>query len=272
LRRAFPTWSSTSTTSRASGTPRVNGASSLKLAPKAGSRITLAEWPSSSPNPRRANSTPPQQRHHSRIPSGENPDQYSVTAFGTSDWPIEFFFLSYLARLLENVGPSAPRTLLGDLWQRGRRPHAGATPAWTYAALRIPLRVLAFALIAVPLGAHPAAADAAAHASLRPCHCRYDLLFIMGAGMAARSSVCTAVGCGPQHLLVPPPPALLPRMARYWSGPRRFLSSRDSCPGVACSANGRSRVKYARTPPERRMVSRFTNSFCSPRQLSLPDH
>ncbi|HMI51591.1 MAG TPA: LptF/LptG family permease, partial [Candidatus Saccharimonadales bacterium] len=82
--------------------------------------------------------------------SREDPNRYSVTAFGQSDWPIEVNeLLPTQVRQLSN-----PERSLKDLWKDN-------TPAWREARVELyrrftfPVACLVFALVAVPLGAQP---------------------------------------------------------------------------------------------------------------------
>jgi len=73
---------------------------------ESGSRITLAEGAIVIAEPAQANSNSTSTAHHSRIPA-RIPDQYSVTAFERSDWPIEFTSLDSG----KNSALRQPRTL-----------------------------------------------------------------------------------------------------------------------------------------------------------------
>src|SRR5712672_1136355 len=82
--------------------------------------------------------------------SREDPDHYSVTAFGQSDWPIEFSGLTIAEpRQLNNSERS-----VRELWNDNG-------PGWREARVELqrrfafPVACFAFALIAVPLGAQP---------------------------------------------------------------------------------------------------------------------
>jgi LPS export ABC transporter permease LptF/LPS export ABC transporter permease LptG len=153
----------------------------------------------------------------------ESPDQYSVTAFQRSDWPIEFSSLDTLKeRALSN-----PERDLTDLWHD----HG---PRWRDARVEInqrfafPFACFAFALIAVPLGAQPRRGGRAAGTLLSVLIIAgYYLLFIIGAGLARQGVVPPFVGMwAANFILVITGLLLLPRMERYWSEatPLSFLA------------------------------------------------
>jgi len=144
----------------------------------------------------------------------ENPDQYSVTAFERSDWPIEF---SSLATSKERT-LSNPERSLGELWHDNG-------PRWRDARVEInqrfafPFACFAFALIAVPLGAQPRRGGRAAGTLLSVLIIAgYYLLFVIGAGFARQGVLPPFVGMWAANIiLVLAGLALLPRMERYWS-------------------------------------------------------
>ena len=153
----------------------------------------------------------------------ENPDQYSVTGFQRSDWPIEFSSLDTLKeRALSN-----PERSITDLWND----HG---PRWRDARVELnqrfafPFACFAFALIAVPLGAQPRRGGRAAGTLLSVLIiASYYLLFIIGAGLARQGVVPPFVGMwAANFVLVLAGLALLPRMERYWSesSPLSFLA------------------------------------------------
>ncbi len=214
---------------------------------ESGSRITLAEGAI-------VIAEPAQGKLELHLNSGtthefqrENPDQYSVTAFERSDWPIEFTSLdSGKIRALSN-----PERSLGDLWH-DRGPRWRDARVELYQRFAFPFACFAFALIAVPLGAQPRRGGRAAGTLLSVLViAAYYLLFIMGAGMARQGVVSPAVGMWAANIiLVLTGLALLPRMERYWSEPSplsffaRFLAWRRLL------RQRRSRAK-ARTAPRK---------------------
>jgi len=144
----------------------------------------------------------------------ENPDQYSVTAFQRSDWPIEF---SSLASIKERTLSNPERSLTDLLQDHG--------PRWREARVEInqrfafPFACFAFALIAVPLGAQPRRGGRAAGTLLSVLIIAgYYLLFVIGAGLARQGVLSPFFGMWAANIvLVFAGLALLPRMERYWS-------------------------------------------------------
>ena len=150
-----------------------------------------------------------------------DPDHYGVTAFGQSDWPIE----------VSGLVPAAPRQLStperslhellsdnGPGWRESR--------VELHRRLAFPAACLAFALIAVPLGAQPRRGGRAAGSLIAVLLiATYYLLFIMGAGLARQGTVSPAVGLWlADVLLTLGGLALLPRMEQFrgetiWPGP-----------------------------------------------------
>jgi LPS export ABC transporter permease LptF/LPS export ABC transporter permease LptG len=141
-----------------------------------------------------------------------DPDHYSVTAFGQSDWPIEVTGLvASQPRQLSN-----PERRVGDLLGENG-------PGWREARVELhrrlafPAACLAFALIAVPLGAQPRRGGRAAGSLIAVVLIAgYYLLFIMGAGLARQGTVTPATGLWiADALLVVVGLALLPRMEQF---------------------------------------------------------
>jgi LPS export ABC transporter permease LptF/LPS export ABC transporter permease LptG len=153
----------------------------------------------------------------------ERPDQYSVTGFARSDWPIEF---SSLASAKERA-LSIPERSFTDLL-RDRGPRWREARVELYQRLAFPFACIAFALIAVPLGAQPRRGGRAAGSLLSVLIIAgYYLLFIVGAGMARQGVLPPFLGMwAANFILVLAGLALLPRMERYWSepSPLTFLS------------------------------------------------
>ena len=146
----------------------------------------------------------------------ENPDQYSVTAFQRSDWPIDFGSLdTSKERTLSN-----PERSISDLW-RDRGPRWREARVEFYQRLAFPVACFAFALVAVPIGAQPRRGGRAAGTLLSVLViASYYLLFIIGAGLARQGVVPPFFGMWAANaILILVGLALLPRMERYWSGP-----------------------------------------------------
>jgi LPS export ABC transporter permease LptF/LPS export ABC transporter permease LptG len=153
----------------------------------------------------------------------ERPDQYSVTGFARSDWPIEF---NSLASAKERT-LSIPERTLADLFH-DRGPRWREARVEIYQRFAFPFACFAFALIAVPLGAQPRRGGRAAGSLLSVLIIAgYYLLFIVGAGMARQGVLPPFLGMwAANFILVLVGLALLPRMERYWSepSPLTFLS------------------------------------------------
>jgi LPS export ABC transporter permease LptF/LPS export ABC transporter permease LptG len=148
-----------------------------------------------------------------------DPDHYSVTGFGQSDWPIE----------VSGLVPPHPRQLSNP-----ERPLAELarddTPGWRearvemYRRFAFPAACLAFALIAVPLGAQPRRGGRAAGSLIAVVLiASYYLLLIMGAGLARQGTVTPAVGMWiADAVLGLAGLVLLPRMEQFRGETRWF--------------------------------------------------
>jgi LPS export ABC transporter permease LptF/LPS export ABC transporter permease LptG len=141
-----------------------------------------------------------------------DPDHYSVTAFGDSDWPIEYSALD----------ASQPRQLSNP--ERGWRDLLGDNgPGWREARVemhhRFALAVacFVFALIAVPIGAQPRRGGRAAGSLIAVVViAAYYLLFIVGAGMSRQGALPPSVGIWfANFLFFVVGLALLPRMEQF---------------------------------------------------------
>jgi len=157
--------------------------------------------------------------------SRDDADHYSVTAFGQSDWPIEFSGLAAAPpRQLNN-----PERSMRELWN-------DEGPGWREARVELhrrlafPMACFAFALVAVPLGAQPRRGGRAAGALLAVILIAvYYLLSVMGArqgtlppaaGVWMANAVLFAMGL-----------TLLPRMEQFrgenrWFQPVLYFQSR----------------------------------------------
>ena len=142
----------------------------------------------------------------------QDPSNYSVTAFGRSDWPIEVTGMETgKERELSN-----PERSLSQLWHENGK-------SWRDARVELnqrfafPVACFVFALIAVPLGSQPRRGGRAAGTLLAVVVIgAYYLLFIMGAGFARQGVVPPWVGMwGANVILALTGFALLPRMERY---------------------------------------------------------
>jgi LPS export ABC transporter permease LptF/LPS export ABC transporter permease LptG len=144
----------------------------------------------------------------------ENPDQYNVTAFQRSDWPIDVTSLSGS----QQRPLSIPERSISDLWH-DHGPRWRDARVEIYQRLAFPFACFAFALIAVPLGSQPRRGGRAAGTLLSVLIiAAYYLLFIMGAGLARQGVLPPLIGMWAANIiLVVTGLALLPRMERYWS-------------------------------------------------------
>jgi len=117
--------------------------------------------------------------------SREDADHYSVTAFGQSDWPIEFSGLAAAEPRQINNSERSVRELLNDKgpgWREAR--------VEFHRRLSFPIACFAFALIAVPLGAQPRRGGRAAGALLAVILiAAYYLLTVVGAGFARQGTL-----------------------------------------------------------------------------------
>src|SRR6516165_1968688 len=197
----------------ASGT-HWNGIFLAQAGAESGSSITLAESAIVIPDPQQGKLELHLNGGSTHEFSRQDPGHYSLTDFGSSDWPIE----------VTGILPSETRELsyperpLKSLWgDRGK--------GWREARVELhqrfafPVACLVFALVAVPLGAQPRRGGRAAGTLLSviiiAC---YYLLFIIGAGLARQGVVSPATGMWAANLVLALTGfALLPRMERYRS-------------------------------------------------------
>ncbi len=160
--------------------------------------------------------------------SREDADHYSVTAFGQSDWPIEFSGLAVTQPRQLNNPERSNHELLND-----------NGPGWREARVELhrrfafPIACFAFALVAVPLGARPRRGGRAAGALLAVILiASYYLLSVMGAGLARQGTLSPAAGIWIANaVLVALGLTLLPRMEQFrgenrWLRPMIYLQSR----------------------------------------------
>jgi LPS export ABC transporter permease LptF/LPS export ABC transporter permease LptG len=141
-----------------------------------------------------------------------DPDHYSVTAFGRSDWPIEVSGLVSTEQK-ELTNPERP---IGRLF-------ADRGPNWREARVELhrrfafPIACFAFALIAVPIGAQPRRGGRAAGALIAILLiAAYYLLSVLGAATAREGPLPPAVGIWiADTLLFVSGLFLLPRMEQF---------------------------------------------------------
>ena len=149
-----------------------------------------------------------------------DPDHYSVTAFGQSDWPIEVTGL---------VPAQQTRQVKND--ERSVRELASENgPNWREARVELqrrfafPAACFAFALIAVPIGAQPRRGGRAAGSLIAVLLIAgYYLLLIFGSGLAREGTLPPVVGLWMANaLLTICGLALLPRMEQFHGEVRWF--------------------------------------------------
>ena len=151
--------------------------------------------------------------------SREDADHYAVTAFGQSDWPIEVSGLASTQRRQRSNPERSLRELLSE-----------SGPGWREARVELhrrfafPLACLAFALVAVPLGAQPRRGGRAAGSLLAVILISaYYLLLVMGAALARDGKLPPAGGIWmADAVLAILGLALLPRMEQF-RGESRWL-------------------------------------------------
>ena len=184
-----------------------------------GSRLTLAEEAIVIADPRHGKVELHLKGGTTHEFSRQEPDRYSVTAFGDSDWPVE---VSGFAPAAPRVVTNQERPLRELLAERG--------PTWREARVEFhrriafPVACVTFALIAVPLGARPRRGGRAAGFLLAVfLIAAYYLLFIMGAGLSRQGTVSPALGIWAANILLALLGLyLLPRMEQF-RGETRFL-------------------------------------------------
>jgi LPS export ABC transporter permease LptF/LPS export ABC transporter permease LptG len=122
--------------------------------------------------------------------SRREPDRYSVTTFGESDWPVDVSGFSVTAARR----PTLQERSLGELQQAAGIPWREAHVE-LHRRLAFPAACLVFALIAVPLGARPRRGGRAAGFLIAlVLIAAYYLVFIIGAGLARQGAVSPAQG------------------------------------------------------------------------------
>jgi LPS export ABC transporter permease LptF/LPS export ABC transporter permease LptG len=152
--------------------------------------------------------------------SREDPDHYSVTAFGQSDWPIEVtgFGESSEPRQISNNERSLTELLHahGADWREAR--------VELHRRLAFPAACLAFALLAVPLGSQPRRGGRAAGSLLAVILiAAYYLLTVIGAGLARQGALSPAAGIWAANILLTILGlVLLPRMEQFRGDSRLF--------------------------------------------------
>jgi LPS export ABC transporter permease LptF/LPS export ABC transporter permease LptG len=184
-----------------------------------GSRLTLAENAIVIAEPRQGKLELHLQGGTTHELSREDPDHYSVTAFGHSDWPIEVNGLAP-AQHRQLANPERPlRDLLADKgggWREAR--------VELHRRFAFPAACFVFALVAVPIGAQPRRGGRAAGSIIAVLLiATYYLLFVTGAGFAREGTLTPAIGIWmADALLAAFGVMLLPRMEQF-RGESRWL-------------------------------------------------
>jgi LPS export ABC transporter permease LptF/LPS export ABC transporter permease LptG len=182
--------------------------------PQDGSRLTLAERAIVIATPKQGKLDLHLQGGSTHDFDRNDPDHYSVTAFGQSDIPIE----------VTGMMPTQARELKND-----ERPVSAlardAGPNWREARVELhrrlafPAACFAFALIAVPIGSQPRRGGRAAGSLIAVLLiAAYYLALIMGTGLAREGNLPPVIGVWMANiLLVAAGLALLPRMEQFHS-------------------------------------------------------
>ncbi len=211
----------------ASGT-RWHGVFLAQAGTESGSQLTLAEQAIVIADPKQGKLELHLRGGTTHEFSREDADHYSVTAFGQSDWPIEFNGLAVAQPRQINNPERSVRELLND-----------NGPGWREARVELhrrfafPMACFAFALIAVPLGAQPRRGGRAAGTLLAVLLiASYYLLTVMGAGFARQGTMTPAAGIWIANAVVfALGLTLLPRMEQFrgesrWLRPILYFQSR----------------------------------------------
>lgn len=141
-----------------------------------------------------------------------DPDHYSVTQFGQSDWPVEVTGLIPAKPRELSTSERSMRQLLADRGSNWRDSRVEL-----HRRLAFPFACFAFALIGVPLGAQPRRGGRATGSLIAVVLiASYYLLFIMGAGLARQGNLPPAIGLWmADAVLAIAGVALLPRMEQF---------------------------------------------------------
>ena len=142
-----------------------------------------------------------------------DPDHYSVTAFGQSDWPIEVTGIIPPQQARQQKNDERPVRMLA----------ADSGPNWREARVELqrrfafPAACFAFALIAVPIGSQPRRGGRAAGSLIAVLLIAgYYLLLIFGSGLAREGTVPPSIGLWMGNIaLVACGLYLLPRMEQF---------------------------------------------------------
>jgi LPS export ABC transporter permease LptF/LPS export ABC transporter permease LptG len=195
----------------ASGT-HWNGVFLAEAGAESGSQITLAESAIVIAEPKQGKLELHLNGGSTHEFSRSDPNHYSVTAFGRSDWPIE---VNGLAPSKERE-LSLPEQFLPQLWHGTSQPWRDARVE-LHQRFAFPVACLIFALVAVPLGAQPRRGGRAAGTLLAIIVIgSYYLLFIVGASLSRQGVVPPSFGVWAGNLVLGLFAIILfPRMESY---------------------------------------------------------
>jgi LPS export ABC transporter permease LptF/LPS export ABC transporter permease LptG len=200
-----------------------NGVFIADTSGESGSQITLAESAIVVPEPALGKLELHLNGGSTHEFSRETPDHYSITAFGRSDWPIEFSTVTSTEEHALTNPERRTRELLAD-----RGPHWRDARVELQQRFAFPAACFAFALLALPLGAQPRRGGRAAGSLLAiVIIAAYYLLLVTGAGYARQGIVAPWAGMWAANaVLVAVALVLFPRMESYHSETRLpgFLS------------------------------------------------
>jgi len=193
-----------------------------------GSQVTLADSAIVIPEPKQGKLELHLQGGTRHEFSREDPNHYSVTSFGQSDWPIEVSGLGSAQPRQRSIPEQSMKELAAER-------HAGSREASVelHTRLAFPMACFVFALVAVPLGAQPRRGGRAAGSLLAVVLiAAYYLLLIMGAGLARQGKLSPAAGIWMANgILAVLGLVLLPRMEQFrgesrWLRPFGYISRR----------------------------------------------
>jgi LPS export ABC transporter permease LptF/LPS export ABC transporter permease LptG len=172
------------------------------------------------------------------------PDHYSITAFGRTDWPMEF----------STMLPAKERTI--SYPERPfRQLFRDNSPTWRDARVELnqrlafPAACFVFALIAVPLGAQPRRGGRAAGSLLAVVIiASYYLILVTGAGLARQGLLPVFVGIWAANFVIAfIALGLFPRMERYRGEmrPPAFLNRLNAMWRLTRRRKARARTRTA---------------------------
>ena len=151
--------------------------------------------------------------------SRDDPNHYSVTSFGQSDWPIEVSELTSAQPRQRSI----PEQSMSELAAERRAGSREASVEW-HTRLAFPVACLIFALVAVPLGAQPRRGGRAAGSLLAVgLIAAYYLLLITGAGLARQGKISPAAGIWMANIVLLGLGLALLRRTEQFRGESRWL-------------------------------------------------